>query len=83
LEAASFGKPAAALRAGGYLETVVENETGVFFDAPSSSEIGAALRQLAARSWSADTIRVHAASFDEAHFVRRLREVVAEEGSKC
>ena len=34
LEAAAFGVPTVALRGGGFLETVVEGRTGLFFDAP-------------------------------------------------
>ena len=32
LEAASFGKPAAVLRWGGFLDTVVEGVSGIFFE---------------------------------------------------
>jgi glycosyltransferase involved in cell wall biosynthesis len=81
LEAASFGKPVAVLRGGGYLETVVEEETGVFFDAPSPVQVATALRRMNARTWSADVIRGHAATYNEVNFIRRLREVVAEEAS--
>jgi len=35
VEAMDFGKPVIALRSGGVTETVVENETGLFFDEPT------------------------------------------------
>ena len=44
LEAAAFGKPTAALRFGGFLDTVSEGETGVFFDdARAAGDIADAL----------------------------------------
>ncbi len=36
VEAAAFGKPVAALRWGGYLDTVVPDVTGVFFERPDA-----------------------------------------------
>ena len=35
LEAASFGKPTAALRWGGFLDTIDEGRNGIFFDEPT------------------------------------------------
>ena len=78
LEAASFGKPASVLRGGGFLDTVVEGVTGVFFDNPTASEVAAATNALLAQTWSADDIRAHADAFGEERFVRRLRDVVNE-----
>ncbi len=43
LEAAAFGVPTVALRGGGYLDTIVEGETGLFFDRPEPDDIAAAL----------------------------------------
>lgn len=39
LEAAAFGVPTVALRGGGYLDTILEGETGLFFDRPTPQEI--------------------------------------------
>ncbi len=78
LEAAAFGKPAAVLRWGGFRDTVVEGETGVFFDRPEPSEIRAAVEELAARSWNRDEIAAHADLFSEETFVERLRSIVEE-----
>jgi glycosyltransferase involved in cell wall biosynthesis len=78
LEAASFGKPAAVLRWGGFLDTVVEGETGVFFDQPTSAEIAAAVRSLAAREWDGSGIKVHSMRFSERVFAERLRQIVVD-----
>ena len=46
VEAMAFGKPSVALRYGGFLETVIEGETGVFFDQPTGPAIAHAVGQL-------------------------------------
>jgi glycosyltransferase involved in cell wall biosynthesis len=79
VEAAAFGKPTAALRFGGYLDTIRDGETGVFFERPEPADIAAALTRLAAERWSADGLRLHAATFSEERFIARTRQVVAEE----
>lgn len=79
LEAAAFGKPTAALRFGGFLDTIVPTETGVLFDEPEPQAIAAAVAALRARHWDDARIRVHASHFAEEAFARRMREIVAEE----
>jgi glycosyltransferase involved in cell wall biosynthesis len=76
VEGAVFGKPAAVLRFGGFLDTMVE-ETGVFFDRPDAAAIRAALHRVDLRAWDAEAIRSHAARYSEERFITRLREVVA------
>jgi glycosyltransferase involved in cell wall biosynthesis len=79
VEAAAFGKPTAALRFGGYLDTVREDETGVLFERPEAVAISDALRSLLGRSWDAGAIRRHARAFSEERFARRMREIAEEE----
>ena len=79
IEAAAFGKPTAALRFGGFLDTIVEGETGVFFDRPEPQAISEALDQLVRSRWDAAGIKDHAASFSEARFAARVRAIVDEE----
>jgi glycosyltransferase involved in cell wall biosynthesis len=74
IEAAAFGKPVAALRWGGLLDTVTA-DTGVFFDAPDALLIALAVKQLLDRSWDANAIRDHAQTFSEHHFVERIRQL--------
>jgi glycosyltransferase involved in cell wall biosynthesis len=78
LEAAAFGKPVAALHFGGFLDTVRDGETGVFFESPVPEELRQAISRLKRQIFSAAVIREHAAQYSEAQFVRRLREVVLE-----
>ena len=82
LEVASFGKPTAAPRFGGFLDTIVEGRTGVFFERPDSRLIMDAMHQLDAVHWDSEALKQHADGFGEERFGERLREVVAEESAK-
>jgi glycosyltransferase involved in cell wall biosynthesis len=79
VEAAVFGKPTAALRWGGFLDTTVEGTTGVFFDEPDPRLIADAVEQLATTRWNADSLTAHAARFSTGRFADRIRAVVGEE----
>ena len=77
LEAAAFGTPAVALRAGGFLDTVCEDVTGVFFDQPTSLAISLALDRLHEQYFDPDAIARHAATFGEPRFAAQLHRTVA------
>lgn len=79
LEGASFGKPAAVLAWGGYLDTVEEGRTGAFFDQPTPGAIAAAVGRLHAEGWDPAEIVRHAARFSPEVFIDRLREIADEE----
>jgi glycosyltransferase involved in cell wall biosynthesis len=78
LEAATFGKASVVLRWGGFLDTVREGETGVFFETPTATAISAALRDARGERWDADAIRAHAERFAEPRFIERIRAIVDE-----
>jgi glycosyltransferase involved in cell wall biosynthesis len=78
LEAAAFGRPSAVLAAGGYLDTVIDGETGICFAAPEPDAIAAAVTRMDASSWDADRLRAHADRFSLARFEARLRDVVTD-----
>lgn len=65
LEAMASGKPVIAFREGGALETVVEGETGVFFDQQSPESLAAAVERFEtqAGNFVPEKIRVHAEKF--------------------
>jgi glycosyltransferase involved in cell wall biosynthesis len=77
LEAAGFGRPSAVLRWGGFLDTVEEGGTGLFFDSPTPEAVADAVRRLRRQHWEADEIRAHARSFSEERFIDRIRAIVA------
>jgi glycosyltransferase involved in cell wall biosynthesis len=78
LEAAAAGRSVAALHDGGYLETVVDGTTGLFFPEPVPHVIADAVRQLRGRHWDAHKIHAHAAEFAPAQFRARMQTVVDE-----
>jgi len=82
VEAAAFGRPTAALRWGGFLDTTVEGTTGVFFDRPEPQLIARAVERLSETGWNADQLRLHAERYSVERFVSRVGEVVSEEGSR-
>jgi glycosyltransferase involved in cell wall biosynthesis len=79
LEAAAFGIPVAALRWGGFLDTVRDGETGVFFDAPEAGPIRDAVARLLGHPWDRAGLAAHAATFSEDRFAAKMRAVVDEE----
>lgn len=78
LEAAMFGTPTAALRAGGFLDTIIEGETGVFVEAVSTDAIHRSIDTLLAHDWDPTRLVAHAGHFSEAAFAARLLEAVHE-----
>ncbi len=76
VEAAAFGTPTAALRAGGYLDTIDEGRTGVFFSTPEPRVIAEAVRAIAAREWDPEVLAAHANAFSRTSFQRQLVEFV-------
>lgn len=80
LEAMSAGVPVIAYAAGGALDTVVENETGLFFRDPTVASLKTTLQQFATRTWDKQRIRAHAETFDVEHFKREIVAWVEDRG---
>jgi len=76
IEAAAAGRPTIAYRGGGACETVIDGETGAFFDEPSAESLAAVLRGFDARRYDARRLRAHAERFSPARFIERLRAIV-------
>jgi glycosyltransferase involved in cell wall biosynthesis len=78
VEAMAFGTPAVVVRKAGYLETVIEGETGLFFDEVKPTEIATAVRAADAETWSTGRLRAHAESFSEAAFAETVSGLIAK-----
>ncbi|KQZ67228.1 glycosyltransferase [Nocardioides sp. Root151] len=78
LEAAAFGKPSVVLAAGGFLDTMVEDRTAVFFDAPEPARIADGIRRLFARTWSTGEIMAHGERFSESEFLSTIEQHVLD-----
>jgi glycosyltransferase involved in cell wall biosynthesis len=77
VEAMMAGVPVIAFGAGGALDTVIANETGLFFYEQTTSALVAAIKRARAMSWDAKQIRLSALKrFDRAVFLSSLSEVL-------
>lgn len=80
VEAMAAGLPVIAYRAGGALDTVVDGETGLFFDDATSEALAAAVRRLEASAAAFEPARIseHAARFSPDRFDAAILQVVEE-----
>lgn len=80
LEVMASGRPVIAFRRGGATETVIEGETGLFFNDQTPKALNAALDRFEAQAAGFDpgAIRCHAEGFDGAAFRRRLGGFISE-----
>ncbi|GAA5159530.1 glycosyltransferase [Ornithinimicrobium tianjinense] len=76
LEANSWGLPVVALRAGGYLDTVVEGRSGLFFEEVQPAAVSRALDAASAHAWHQEVLKAHAQEFGEGRFAARIRQEV-------
>jgi len=74
IEAAAYGKPSVVLRWGGFLDTVREEETGVYFDQPKPAMVAAAVLRSRQIEWDSQKLVSHSDTFGEAAFIERLRD---------
>lgn len=78
LEAQASGCPVIALRAGGALETVVENETGIFFDDQTVDSLCSAVESFDSMTFDPQTCRDHSLRFSTDVFRDRYVAFVNE-----
>jgi glycosyltransferase involved in cell wall biosynthesis len=76
IEAGVWGRPSVVLRWGGFLDTVVEGITGMYFDQPTAASIAEALDRFETTSFDADKIRLHVEQFTEERFADALYAAV-------
>jgi glycosyltransferase involved in cell wall biosynthesis len=72
IEAGVWGKPSVVLRWGGFLDTVNEGVTGVYFDEPTPQSIASALDRFEVTAFDAAKIREHVRQFGEERFAERM-----------
>lgn len=73
LEAQACGKPVVAYGQGGLLETVVADQTGLFFGAQTPEALAEAVARAARMPWDPAGIRSHAEQFGEQRFLDGMR----------
>ncbi len=77
VEAMAAGKPVVALGRGGAVETVIDRETGLFYDEPTPEGFLDAVGRLSCVRWDAGAARSRAREFDKARFAERLDAAIA------
>jgi glycosyltransferase involved in cell wall biosynthesis len=73
LEVGAAGRPTIAYRAGGAVETILENITGLFFDRQTARDLGDAIEQFERQEWCSEAIRRHSEKFSIPVFQDRFR----------
>lgn len=76
VEAMAAGRPVVAFRGGGYLETVVEGKTGVFFDEYSVESLAGVLGDLRVERFKPEDCRRQAEKFTKERFKKEMFELV-------
>jgi glycosyltransferase involved in cell wall biosynthesis len=77
VEAAACGTPSIAFRAGGYLETVREGVSGVFFPDQTPGSVMSAVARFTSIQFNPIKIREIALPFDVSHFKRQILDYAA------
>lgn len=72
LEAMATGCPVIAYKAGGALETIIENKTGVFFDEQTEKSLADAIGKFNHLKFKPEFIREHASNFDRSVFNQKI-----------
>lgn len=80
VEVAAAGRPTIAFRAGGAMETVIEGQTGLFFDEPTPESLADAIQRFEQQTWSQEVLRTHAEHFSIEVFQQRMREFLIRVG---
>jgi len=77
LEVNAAGRPVIAYNAGGAIETVVEGETGLFFDEQTPESLAGAIEEFETHTWNPRVIREHAETFDRNVFSFRMLQFLS------
>lgn len=78
LEAQAAGRPVIAYGAGGVLETVIPDKTGLFFFEQSVVSLKAAIEKFFSMKYDADDLKKHAHSFNRDRFKEEMRAFIEE-----
>lgn len=81
IECQAAGKPAIVVREGGFIETVIENKTGLFFESNASSLVKA-IKKFNRIKWNRKAIKENAAKYDISVFVKRIKGIIMESADK-
>ncbi len=78
VESMASGRPVIAYRLGGATETIIENQTGVFFDEQTASSLIEAIKKYETIDFDSQAIRSHAEKFSIANFNQQITDFIAQ-----
>ena len=76
IEAQAAGTPVIAFGKGGALETIIDNESGIFFDEQTVSSMMHALDRFEKIAWDPCTVRGSALRFSKERFKREFQRFI-------
>jgi len=76
LEAMASGRPVIAYRGGGALETIIEGETGMFFDEQSADSLAACVKEFKPENFSPVACRSQAEKFSWLKIVKQYEKIM-------
>jgi glycosyltransferase involved in cell wall biosynthesis len=74
IESMAAGTPVIALKAGGALDFIVEETSGIYFDSLSADSLAKAFQRFDKIDWSSDALIRHSTSFSYQEFLTKMRE---------
>lgn len=78
VESMAAGTPVIAFRGGGFKETVVDGETGVFVDDTKVESLRRAVEKIESGDWNKEKLQEQARKFGRKRFERQMGQVVKE-----
>lgn len=78
VECMASGRPVIAYSQGGAQDTVVDGETGLFFEKQTTESLNDALSHFEKKQWNSDSIRKHSQKFSEERFHTELTNLIKE-----
>lgn len=77
VESQAAGTPAIAFRGGGFLESVIEGETGIFVDDTDVTTLTKAFKVFNSTKWDRKKIKANAKRFDRKVFEEKIKKLVS------
>jgi glycosyltransferase involved in cell wall biosynthesis len=76
VEAMAEGTPVIAYKSGGYLETVIEGKTGVFFEEYTVESLIGAVKKFKSLKFKREDCIKQASKFSKEIFIKKMKEIV-------
>lgn len=77
VESMLMGTPVIAFRGGGYLETVIDGKTGIFFDQPTVESLSKAISKLETSNIKSADCITQAQKFAPSVFIKKIKSIIS------